>query len=86
MKIDLIHLKNIYVNLDRKIKFQHPSYFDEYKHYQNEMFPDDTRTYKELKEDYFKMALKVQIRQDSKCSFLTYEEIEKIKEELIENC
>ena len=79
MKIDLIHLKNIYVNLDRKIKFQHPSYFDKYKHYQKEMFSDDKRTNKELKEDYFKIAFKVQIRKDSKCSFLTYEEIEKFQ-------
>jgi hypothetical protein len=50
------------------------------------MFPDDTRTEKELRKDYFKMAFKNEIRQKPEYSFLTYEEIDEITKKVIESC
>ena len=70
--------KRVFEKLERKLKFQHPSYFDEFKYYQKEMFPDDMRTEKELMRDYLIMAFKVEIRQNPEYSFLTYEEIDEL--------
>ena len=70
--------KRVFEKLERKLKFQHPSYFDEFKYYQKEMFPDDMRTETELRRDYFRMAFKVEIRQNPEYSFLTYEEIDEV--------
>lgn len=67
-----------YNKLVRKLKFRHPSYFDEFKYYQKEMFPDDKRTDRELRRDYFRMAFKVEIRQNPEYSLLTYEEIDEV--------
>ncbi len=67
-----------YDKLVRKLRYRHPSYFDEYKYYQKEMFPDDMRTETELRRDYFRMAFKVEIRQNPEYSFLTYEEIDEV--------
>lgn len=67
-----------YNKLVRKLKYRHPSHFDEFKYYQKEMFPDDMRTETELRRDYFRMAFKVEIRQNPEYSFLTYEEIDEV--------
>ncbi len=67
-----------YDKLVRKLRSRHPSHFDEYKSYQKEMFPDDTRTKKELTRDYYKMAFKVEIRQNPKFSNLSYEDIDEV--------
>jgi len=75
-----------YDKLVRKLRYRHPSYFDEFKYYQKEMFPDDMRTETELRRDYFRMAFKVEIRQKPEYSFLTYEEIDEITKKLIETC
>ena len=75
-----------YNKLVRKLKYRHPSYFDEFKYYQKEMFPDDMRTEKELMRDYFRMAFKVEIRQNPEYSFLTHEEIDEITKKVIESC
>ncbi len=75
-----------YDKLARKLKYQHPSHFDEYKYYQKEMFPDDMRMETELRRDYLRMAFKVEIRQNPEYSFLTYEEIDEITKKLIESC
>ena len=75
-----------YNKLVQKLKFRHPSYFDEFKYYQKEMFPDDMRTETELRRDYFRMAFKVEIRQNPEYSFLTYEEIGEITKKVIESC
>lgn len=47
------------------------------------MFPDDTRTENDLWRDYLKMAFKIEIRQDPKYSFLTYEEIDNLYTDLM---
>ena len=71
-----------YNKLVRKLKYRHPSYFDEFKYYQKEMFPDDMRTETELRRDYFRMAFKVEIRQNPEYSFLTYEEIDEVSQKI----
>ena len=74
--------KRVIEKLERKIKFQHPSHFDEFKYYQKEMFPDDRRTENDLRRDYFRMAFKVEIRQNSEYSFLTYDEIDEVSQKI----
>jgi hypothetical protein len=70
----------------RKLKYRHPSFFDEFKYYQKEIFPDDTRTENDLWRHYIRMAFKVEIRQNPEYSFLTYEEIDEITKKVIESC
>lgn len=76
--VNLSDFQSEFSKLERKHRFRHPSYFDEYKTYQKEMFPDDTRTENDLWRDYLKMAFKIEIRQNPEYSFLTYEEIDDI--------
>ena len=75
-----------YDKLVRKLRYRHPSYFNEYKSYQTDMFPDDRRTEDDLWRDYLRMAFKVEIRQNPEYSFLTYEEIDEITKKVIESC
>jgi hypothetical protein len=67
-----------YDTLVRKLRYRHPSYFDEYKSYQTDMFPDDSRTENDLRRDYYKMAFKIEIRQNPKFSNLSYEDIDEV--------
>jgi hypothetical protein len=62
------------------------SYFDEYKTYQKDMFPDDKRTENDLWKDYLKMAFKIEIRRNSEYSFLTYEEIDEVVKNVVDFC
>jgi len=71
-----------YDKLVRKLRYRHPSYFDVFKYYQKEMFPDDMRTETELRRDYFRMAFKVEIRQNPEYSFLTYDEIDEVSQKI----
>lgn len=84
--INLSTFQSEYDNLVRKLRYRHPSYFDEYKTYQTDMFPDDRRTENDLWRDYFRMAFNVEIRQNPEYSFLTYEEIDEITKKVIESC
>jgi hypothetical protein len=80
--INLSTFQAEYDNLVRKLRYRHPSYFDEFKYYQKEMFPDDRRTENDLWRDYFRMAFKVEIRQNSEYSFLTYDEIDEVSQKI----
>jgi hypothetical protein len=80
--INLSDLQSEFSKLERKLRFRHPSYFNEYKTYQKDMFPDDMRTEKELMRDYLRMAFKVEIRQNPEYSFLTYEEIDEVSRKI----
>ena len=71
-----------YDKLVRKLRYRHPSYFNEYKSYQTDMFPDDRRTEDDLWRDYLRMAFKVEIRQNPEYSFLTYEEIDEVSRKI----
>jgi hypothetical protein len=84
--VNLSDFQSEFSKLERKLRFRHPSYFDEYKTYQKDMFPDDTRTENDLWKDYLKMAFKIEIRQNPEYSFLTYEEIDEITKKVIESC
>ncbi len=80
--INLSTFQSEYDNLVRILRYRHPSYFDEYKTYQTDMFPDDRRTENDLWRDYFRMAFKVEIRQNPEYSFLTYEEIDEVSRKI----
>jgi hypothetical protein len=80
--INLSTFQAEYDNLVRKLRYRHPSYFDEFKYYQKEMFPDDRRTENDLWRDYLRMAFKVEIRQNSEYSFLTYDEIDEVSQKI----
>jgi hypothetical protein len=80
--INLSTFQAEYDNLVRKLRYRHPSYFDEFKYYQKEMFPDDRRTENDLWRNYFRMAFKVEIRQNSEYSFLTYDEIDEVSQKI----
>jgi hypothetical protein len=84
--INLSDLQSEFSKLERKLRFRHPSYFNEYKTYQKDMFPDDTRTENDLWRDYLKMAFKIEIRQNPEYSFLTYEEIDEIAKIVVYFC
>ena len=80
--INLSTFQAEYDILVRRLRHRHPSYFDEFKYYQKEMFPDDMRTETELRRDYFRMAFKVEIRQNPEYSFLRYEEIDEVSQKI----
>ena len=80
--INLSTFQAEYDILVRRLRYRHPSYFDEYKSCQKEMFPDDMRTETELRRDYFRMAFKVEIRQNPEYSFLRYEEIDEVSQKI----
>jgi hypothetical protein len=80
--INLSTYQTEYDTLVRKLRFRHPSHFDEFKFYQKEMFPDDMRTETDLRRDYFRMAFKVEIRQNPEYSFLTYDEIDEVSQKI----
>jgi hypothetical protein len=61
-----------------------PSYFEEYKWYQKEITPNDLRTEGELRRDYYKMALKIEIRKNPKYDFLEYDEIDEIAKSVVD--
>ena len=80
--INLSTYQTEYDTLVRKLRYRHPSYFDEYKSYQTDIFPDDRRTENDLRRDYFRMAFKVEIRQNPEYSFLTYDEIDEVSQKI----
>lgn len=84
--VNLSDFQTEFSKLERKLRFRHPSYFNEYKTYQKDMFPDDTRTENDLWRDYLKMAFKIEIRQNPEYSFLTYEEIDEIAKIVVDFC
>jgi hypothetical protein len=84
--VNLSDFQSEFFKLERKLRFRHPSYFDEYKAYQQDIFPDDTRTENDLWRDYLKMAFKIEIRQNPEYSFLTYEEIDEIAKIVVDFC
>lgn len=70
----------------RELSELDPSYFEEYKWYQKDIFPNDVRTEIELRRDYYKMAFKIEIRQNPEYSFLTYEEIDEVVKNVVDFC
>lgn len=84
-----INISSLFVNynsLVRKLKYRHPSYFDEYKSYQKDIFPNVSRTEDEMRGDYYLMAFKIEIRKNPKYSFLSYEVINEIAEKVVKKC
>jgi hypothetical protein len=63
-------------DLTRKLKNSHPSYFDEFKYYRQEIFPFDQPSENELRMEYYLMAFKILKRKEQ----MTEEEINFILE------
>lgn len=66
-----MELMKIYVqikefnDLTRKLKNSHPSYFDEFKYYHQEIFPFQRFTDNELRIEYYLTAFKILKRKES---------------------
>ena len=84
--VNLSDLQSEFSKLERKLRFRHPSYFDEYKTYQKDMFPDDIRTENDLWRHYIQMAFKIEIRKNPKYDFLEYDEIDEIAKIVVNFC
>ena len=62
----------------QKLKYRHPSYFDEYKSAMVEIYPERVVSDDQLRFDYYKMAFKIEVRKNPIYSFLTYEQIDEV--------
>ena len=67
-----------YEEIVQKLKYRHPSYFDEYKSAMVEIYPERVVSDDQLRLDYYKMAFKIEVRKNPIYSFLTYEQIDEV--------
>ena len=85
-KSDFLFFQSEFNRVVRELSELDPSYFEEYKWYQKDIFPNDLRTENELRRDYYKMAFKIEIRKNPKYDFLEYDEIDEIANIVIDFC
>jgi len=85
-KSDFLFFRAEFNRVVRELSELDPSYFEEYKWYQKDIFPNDLRTENELRRDYYKMAFKIEIRKNPKYDFLEYDEIDEIAKIVIDFC
>jgi len=85
-KSDFLFFRAEFIRVVRELSELDPSYFEEYKWYQKDIFPNDLRTENELRRDYYKMAFKIEIRKNPKYDFLEYDEIDEIAKIVIDFC
>jgi hypothetical protein len=71
-------LRDEYDRLVQKMKFRHPSYFDEFKIAMLEIYPDEVKSDHEYWKDFCLMAFKVELRKGKIYSFLTSEQVEEV--------
>ena len=83
-KSDFLFFRTEFNRVVRELSELDPSYFEEYKWYQKEIFPNDLRTEVELRRDYYKMAFKIEIRKNTKYDFLEYDEIDEIAKSVVD--
>ena len=82
-KSDYLFFRAEFNRVVRELSELDPSYFEEYKRYQKDIFPNDVRTEIELRRDYHQMAFKIEIRKNPKYDFLEYDEIDEIYTDLM---
>lgn len=85
-KRDYLFFRAEFNRVVRELSELDPSYFEEYKWYQKDIFPNDVRTEIELRRDYHQMAFKIEIRKNPKYDFLEYDEINEIAKIVIDFC
>ena len=68
----------------QKLKYRHPSYFNEYKSAMVEIYPERVVSDDQLRLDYYKMAFKIEVRKNPVYSFLTYEQIDEVANLILE--
>ena len=71
-------LRDEYDRLVQRMKFRHPSYFDEYKTAMLEIYPDDLKSDEEYRKDFYLMSFKIELRKGVIYSFLTSEQVEEV--------
>jgi hypothetical protein len=81
----LVELRDEYHRLVQKMKFRHPSYFDEYKTAMLEIYPDEVKSDEEYLTDFCLMAFKIELRKGKIYSFLTDEQVEEVVESFKSN-
>lgn len=85
-KRDYLFFRAEFNRVVRELSELDPSYFEEYKWYQKDIFPNDVRTEIELRRDYHQMAFKIEIRKNPKYDFLEYDEIDEIAKIVVDFC
>jgi hypothetical protein len=85
-KSDFLFFRTEFSRVVSELSELDPSYFEEYKWYQKDIFPNDVRTEIELRRDYYKMAFKIEIRKNPKYDFLEYDEIDEIAKIVVDFC
>jgi hypothetical protein len=78
----LEELRDEYHRLVQKMKFRHPSYFDEYRTVMLEIYPDEVKSDEEYEKDFYWMAFKIEIRKGLIFSFLNSEHLDLIRSEI----
>lgn len=69
-------LRDEYDRLVQRMKFRHPSYFDEYQTAMLEIYPDEVKSDEEYWKDFYLMAFKIELRKGEIFSYLTSEQVE----------
>ena len=77
VKLNLAKLQSKFDAIRRNLKKRHPSFFDEYKYYQLEMYPDEVKTDEEYWDDFTFMAFKIELVKDPK-SQIDYDTLDRI--------
>jgi uncharacterized membrane protein YkvA (DUF1232 family) len=75
-------LRDEYDRLVQKMKFRHPTYFDEYKSAMMEIYRDEVKSDKEYWKEFYWMAFKIEIRKGLIYSFLNSEHLDPIRGEI----
>jgi hypothetical protein len=78
-------LRDEYDRLVQRMKFRHPSYFDEYKTAMLEIYPNEVKSDEEYWKDFYLMAFKIELRKGKIYSFLTDEQVEEVVESFKSN-
>ena len=78
VRLNFVQLQSQFEETKRKLKKRHPSFFDEYKYYQKEMYPNQEKSEEEYWDDFAFMAFKIELRKGIIYSFLTSEQVEEV--------
>jgi hypothetical protein len=71
-------LRDEYDRLVQRMKFRHPSYFDEFKTAMLEIHPDEEKSDEVYRKDFYLMAFKIELQKGKIYSFLSSEQVEEV--------
>ena len=72
-------LRDEYEHLAQRMKFRHPSYFDEYKTAMLEIYPFEVKSDEEYWKDFYWMGFKIEIRKGVVYSYLNSEHLDSLR-------